>query len=101
MHLTNLHLIGMHLIGMYLTGVHLTGVHLTGMHLIGMYLTGVHLTGVHLTVGYRPQALLAPMEPKSDVRWLRSTAGYLLVPTGAYWCLLGPARACCVLRAPP
>ena len=41
-------------------------------------------------VGYRPQALLATMEPKSDVRWLRSTSGYLLVPTGACWCLLVP-----------
>src|SRR5436305_7709779 len=30
------------------------------------------------------------MEPKSDVRWLRSTSWYLLVPTGACWCLLVP-----------
>src|SRR2546429_5442330 len=44
-------------------------------------------------VGYRPQALLATMEPKSDVRWLRSTSGYLLVPTGACWCLLVPTGA--------
>ena len=37
-----------------------------------------------------PQALRATMEPKSDVRWLRSTSGYL---TGAYWCLLVLAGA--------
>ena len=41
-------------------------------------------------VGYRGQALLATMEPKSDVRWLRSTSGYL---TGAYWGLLVPVGA--------
>jgi len=44
-------------------------------------------------VGYRPQALLATMEPKSDVRWLRSTSGHLVVPAGACWCLLVPAGA--------
>src|SRR5271156_5230578 len=44
-------------------------------------------------VGYRPQALLATMEPKSDVRGLRSTSGHLLVPTGAYWSLKPSGRS--------
>ena len=58
-----------------------------GVYLTGVHLMGVHLTGVHFIVGYRPQALLSTMEPKSDVRGLRSTSGHLLVPAGAYWSL--------------
>src|SRR5947209_4698851 len=57
-------------------------VHAYEMHACEMQVYEVHAHEVYAreVVGYRPQALLATMEPKSDVRWLRSTLGYLLVP---------------------
>src|SRR5947207_1561317 len=60
-----------------------------------MHTYEVHACEMHVyeVVGYRPQALLATMEPKSDVRGLRSTSGHLLVPAGAYWCLQAPTGA--------
>jgi hypothetical protein len=45
------------------------------------------LAALMLDFARRP---LATMEPKSDVRGLRSTSGYLL---GAYWCLKPSGRS--------